>query len=733
MKSKAQTKPVYLDKSKSVTARINDLLRRMTVAEKAAQLYGRWEPELFKGGVFNEERLGEIIGGNIGIGHLCAPTRSYDVRTGVELANRIQKFVLDKCRIKIPVLIHDEVLHGLMARGATSFPQAIALAASWDPDLMRAGATAIGKETRSRGIVHALTPTMNLARDPRCGRTEETYGEDPVLTAEMAVAFVAALQAQGVAATIKHFAANFVGDGGRDSGEIHFSERHLREVYLRAFREVIRRAGPQALMAAYNSLDGVPCSANKWLLTQVLRKEFGFKGVVVSDYDSVPHLRDKHKTAATYADAAEQALEAGLDVELPNPTCFAFIPELVRRRKLSAVVLDAAVRRVLELKFWTGIMDRPYFDVDRAVAVTDCAEHRALARKAAQECIVLLKNADNILPLSKSLPSIAVIGPNADTVRLGGYSGSGMKTVSPLEGIKAAVSPDTVVNFAQGCTIRGSATDGIAEAVEAARRSSVAVLFMGNCSGWTFMGDEISEGEDSDRMNLDLMGVQERLIKEVAATGTPTVVVLNAGGVVTMMNWVDSVQAVVHMWYAGEETGSAIADILFGTVNPSAKLPISYPKYTGQLPLYYNQKPSGRRWDYTDLRGEQFLFPFGFGLSYTTFAYTDLTVSPASAPKTGRIKVSVTVENTGKRDGAEVVQLYLTDVYARIARPVKELKKFQKLFLKAGEKKRVTFTLTAEDLAYLDDRWKPVVEPGEFAVLVGGSSASGLTGSFTIR
>ncbi|MEM2307264.1 MAG: glycoside hydrolase family 3 N-terminal domain-containing protein, partial [Candidatus Bathyarchaeia archaeon] len=519
------------------------------------------------------------------IGMLSIILRPFTPREAAELHNSIQKFIIENTRLKIPVIIHDEGLHGCMARGCTIFPQSIALASTWNPELVERVGVAIGKETRAHGIHQILSPTINIARDPRCGRTEETYGEDPYLASAMAIAFIRGVQSQRVICTPKHFAANFVGDGGRDSNAIHFSERLLREIYFPAFKAAIQKGGALSLMAAYNSIDGIPCSCNKWLLTEILRKEWGFKGFVVSDYGSVSGLITHHRVAGTKAEAAKRALEAGLDMELPESDCFEYLLNLVKEGEISEEAINEAARRVIRAKVWLGLFDNPYIDPDYAEKICDCEEHRQLALEAARQGIVLLKN-NGILPLAKNLRSIAVLGPNAAVMRLGGYSGYGVRVVTPLEGIRRRASESTRVYYAEGCSLTGTSKDGFEEALKVARSSDVAILFMGNSVPET-------EGEQRDRCNLDLPGVQEDLIREVCDLGIPTVVVLINGSAITMTKWIDDVDAVVEAWYPGEEGGNAIAEVLFGDYNPGGKLPITFPKTVGQLPLYYNPKPSG--------------------------------------------------------------------------------------------------------------------------------------------
>jgi beta-glucosidase len=717
-------------------------------------------------------------------------------------------------------------------------------------------ATAIGKETRSRGIHQALSPVINIARDVRWGRVEETYGEDPYLTARMGVAFCKSMEKEGVITTPKHYAAN-VGEGGRDSYPIHFSERLLREIYFPAFKACFQEAGATSVMAAYNSLDGLPCSANKWLLTEVLRKEWGFKGFVVSDYGSVWGIVYKHHTADTNIEGAKQAIEAGLDVELPNIDFYGEpLLKAVRTGRVSEKTIDLAVSRILRAKFKLGLFENTYADPNIATKLNNCKEHRELALHASHEAIVLLKNENNTLPLKKSLKSIAVIGPNADATKLGGYSGFGMKVVTVLEGIKNKI-PNTQIFYAKGCELaksmlptipeeylftttekgevngfkgeyfnnmdlsgkpvlvridkkinfdwgtdspdekinpdkfsirwtgklipkvtgnykigvttddgvrlyidgkiiidswfdRGATTDIITMQLEAGRKYDIKIEYYENggyaCAsfGWdvkTEVEDKdikeaveaakkseiaivvvgILEGEGSDRSNLDLPGQQENLIKVISKTGVPTIVVLINGSAITMKNWIDDVPSIVEAWYPGEEGGNAIADILFGDYNPAGRLPITFPQYVGQVPLYYNHKPTGRGDDYVDLSGKS-LFPFGYGLSYTKFEYSNLKVSPEKARTTEKVKIEAEIKNIGSMKGDGVVQLYIHDIVGSTIRPVKELRGFKRITLEPNEKKTITFILTLDDLSMYDKDMKWIVEPGIFEIMVGSSS-----------
>jgi len=732
--SKKNTLKPYQNPSLSVERRVADLLARMTMEEKVAQLGSRlpfimdWREWMR---YTLEEKIARICAVSpddaigVGVGQLSVFLRDLPPKTAAAKANEFQHYARENTRLGIPPIIHDEGLHGLVCNDATSFPQAIALASSWHPELLEEVATAIGKEARARGIRQLLSPTINIARDPRCGRTEETYGEDPYLASRMAVAFVRGVQSQGVVTTPKHYAANFVGDGGRDSYAVHFSERLLREVYFPAFEASVREGGALSIMAAYNSLDGVPCSCNRWLLTEVLRDEWGFEGYVVSDYDSVIHILTKHAAAADKQQVAKKAVEAGLEVELPQTDCYGEpLLQGLEQGAISGEAVDEAVRRVLAIKFRLGLFDEPFVDEEQAEVSCNTPDHRRLALQMAREGIVLLKNDGATLPLAKDIKSIAVIGPQADEPRLGGYTWKGYaqgRIVTPLQGIQERAG-DAEVHFAPGCAITGDSEDGFAEALQAAHQSEVALLFVGN-SGQT-------EGEQRDRADLDLPGVQGELIEQVAATGVPTIVVLVNGSAVTMLGWIDQVGAVIEAWYPGEAGGTAIAEVLFGDTNPSGKLPITFPRTVGQLPLYYNYKPSGRIYDYVDLTGKP-LFPFGHGLSYTTFTYRNLHIR-LEQKKT--VKVSLEVENTGALAGDEVVQLYIHDVVASVARPVKELKGFRRISLQPHEVQEVTFEIPVQQLGLYDASMQYTVEPGKFEIMVGSSSEDiRLTGQLEIK
>lgn len=704
--------------------RAQDLLERMSLPEKVAQLgsllpfddWGAWSKLSLDERIHQTEALPwEQL---VQTGSFSVVLRELPPRRAAQLANRIHQLARQHTRLGIPPLIHDEGLHGLLANGATSFPQSIAMASSWNPELLQQVAGAIGRETRQRGIRQLLSPTINIARDPRCGRTEETYGEDPTLAAHMAVAFVRGVQQEGVVATPKHYAANFVGDGGRDSYAIHLSERLMREVYFPAFEAAVRQAGALSIMAAYNSYDGLPCSCNAWLLTQVLRGEWGFEGFVVSDYGSVVHVLEKHAVARDKSDVARRTLEAGLDVELPATDCYGLpLLEGIEQGTISKESLDTAVRRVLEVKFRLGLFDNPFVDEDEAERRANPPSHRELALQMARQGLVLLKNTGHVLPFSQDIRSLAVIGPQADAIRLGGYSWPGYdqnQVVTPLRGLQELLGGSVKLHYAPGCDVQGSSRAGFDAALAAAQQSQAAVVFVGN--------NEQTEGEQRDRANLDLPGVQAELLRALALTGTPLAVVLINGSAITMQDWVDPVPAILEAWYPGEQGGRAIAEALFGVVNPGGKLPVTFPRTTGQLPLYYNFKPSGRINDYADQSG-QAVFVFGHGLSFTTFEYSHLRISPPQAAAGEIVAVTVDVTNTGERDGDEVVQVYVHDLLASVARPVMELAAFQRITLCSGEMRTLSFLIEVQKLGLLDAGLKFVVEPGTVEFMVGSSSA----------
>ena len=853
----------YKNEKLPIEQRVEDLLSRMTLEEKFWQCFmisgdlsdGK---ERYKHGIFGFQVSAKGKTENEGE-QLLDYSGGGTAKETVVLINKIQKYFVEKTRLGIPIIAFDEALHGLVRKEATAFPQSIALSATWNTTLMENVANVIAHEVKSRGIRQILSPVLNIARDVRWGRTEETYGEDPFLTTQMGLAFISQFENLGVITTPKHFVAN-VGDGGRDSYPIHFNERLLEEIYFPAFKAVFQKAGAWSVMTSYNSLDGRQCTANDWLLNQKLKKEWGFNGFVISDAGATGGANVLHFTAKDYAESTEQAIENGLDVIFQ--TSYDHYPlfyEAFEKGMVDEEKLDEAVRRVLRAKFKLGLFENPYVNPEEANKWDGIEKHRLIAKKAARESIVLLKNEDKTLPINKDIKSIAIIGTDAVEARLGGYSGPGTQTISILGGIKNKIGKICNIKYAPGCgresiefltiptkylftiiddkkksglkgeyfnniSLEGepamtridpqiefrwtlfspdqekinydwysgrwtgtltaaetgifeiglSGNDGyrlylnneliidnwkkqtvqtittaynfekgkeydikieffesvgnvwfklvwnvgvnnlykqkIQEAVKLVNSSKLAIVVVG-----------IEEGEFRDRAYLSLPGHQEELIKEVAATGKPVVVVLVGGSAITMTNWKDDVPAILDVWYPGDEGGNAVADVLFGDYNPAGRLPITFPVHEAQLPLYYNHKPTGRGDDYINLTGKP-LFPFGYGLSYTNFKYHDLEFSSNKISTTDTFEARFKLTNTGKYDGDEVVQLYIKDLFASVARPVMELKGFQRVHLKKGETKEITFQITPELLTMLDIDLNRIVEPGEFRIMIGASS-----------
>jgi len=861
--------PAYKNSQLPIEERVNDLLKRMTPEEKFWQLFmipgdlGN-DPSKYKNGIFGFQ-VNTVQQQQGAAAQLLNYKSGQTAKQTLVKINEIQKYFVEQTRLGIPIIAFDEALHGLIRDEATAFPAAIALAATWDTTLMSKVAAAIANETKARGIRHILSPVVNIATDVRWGRVEETYGEDPFLSAAMGVAFVKAFEQRGVVTNPKHFAVNH-GEGGRDSYPIHFNERLLEETYFVPFKAVIQKGGARSIMTAYNSLDGSPCSANDWLLNKKLRKDWGFKGFVLSDAGATGGANVLHFTTADYTESGKKSIENGLDVIFQTAyEHHSLFDKHFLDGSMNPAVIDSAVARVLRVKFELGLFEKPYV-TENDVETWTATEHRELAKEAAIRSVVLLKNEPlpggagvGLLPLNKSVKKIAVIGVDATEARLGGYSGPGNNKISILAGIKEKAGNTSLVNYATGpgrehrpwtfvpgeflstikdgkkvkglqgeyfnnvtfsgqpaltrvdeaikfqwtlfspdptkinydffsarwngkiqspvtgnykigidgndgyrlyinnkliidnwkkqsystrlanyyfekgkpydmrleyfepagnawlrliwnVGVKDSSEIKIKEAVQVARNSDAAIVVAG-----------IEEGEFNDRASLALPGKQEELIQYIAATGKPVIVLLVGGSAITMNNWLDKVNSVIDVWYPGETGGDAIADILFGDRSPSGKLPITFPVSEAQLPLLYNHKPTGRGDDYTNLTGQP-LFPFGFGLSYTQFEYGDLQLSKPSIKAGENLELKFKLKNTGKYKGDEVVQLYLRDELASVARPIKELKAFQRISLNAGEEKEIHFTITPDMLTMLDVNLKEVVEPGTFRIMIGSSS-----------
>ncbi|HEX7960242.1 MAG TPA: glycoside hydrolase family 3 N-terminal domain-containing protein [Terriglobales bacterium] len=750
----------YQDPKLPVEQRVADLISRMTLEEKIAQLEGAWENRDFhpdpqtmfidEKGNFLPARAAVLL--KYGLGEISRPSTGRGPREMAEYTNTVQKWVKENTRLGIPVLFHDECLHGHVAIKGTSYPQAIALASTWDPALIHDVFTATAAEVRARGAHHCLAPVLDLARDPRWGRTEETYGEDPYLVSRLGVAAIRGFQGVGpfidsshVFATAKHFAVHGQPEAGTNVAPGNYSERVIREYFLRPFEAAVKEAHVGAVMPSYNEIDGIPSHSNKHLLDDILRQEWGFNGVVTSDYFGPAELIRVHHIVASNDAAAKIALESGVDMELPFIETFDTLSEQIKQGKVSERLVDRAVARVLRAKFLAGLFENPYVDPQKAEAATNTPEHQQLALKAAHEAIILLKNEKNLLPLDKSkYKRIAVIGPNAADVHLGGYSGKPGRGVSLLQGIKNKVGGSAEVLYAEGVKITETLPDWdadkvvlgdpalnakrIPEAVAAARKADVVILALG--------GNEQTSREawavehQGDRDSLDLLGNQDDLVKAIVATGKPVIVFLQHGRPNSINYIAEHVPAILDGWYLGQEGGTAMADVIFGDYNPAGKLPITVPRSVGQLPDYYYQKPSAKR-EYLGSTTQP-LYPFGWGLSYSTFKYGDVKVSPASIGPQGPTKVSVNVTNTGRVAGDEVAQLYIRDEVSSVTRPVKELRGFRRVTLNPGETKTVEFTLGPDELSFLNREMQRVVEPGTFKVMVGGNSVDLIEGKLEV-
>ncbi len=737
----------YKNTKLSPRERAMDLISHLSIEEKACQLMAVWDgiPFPYDADFLKDTaKLRSVFGNGV---NSVQPAFT-DLKTTVEARNTIQKYLLEKTRWGIPAIFVDEGQHGLMRPDATSFPQAIGLACSWDPELFRKVYAAIAHEMRSRGTHHVLSPVIDVCRDPRWGRVEETYGEDPYLNGVLGVAAVRGFQGtstgrigpENVAATLKHFTGHGQPEGGINQAPANLSLRVLREIHMPPFKMNIDSAHPAAVMPSYNEVDGVPSHVNKWLFQDVLRKEWGYKGMVVSDYFGIDQLFEKQFVAETKEDAAEKAFNTGIQYEFPMSNYYHALPALVEKGKISLAEIDTAVFKVLELKFALGLFDNPYVDLKKAEEVSKSEASAALALKAAQEAIVLLKNEGNLLPLSTGkYKKIAVVGPCAKDLYFGGYSGEPYKKVSLLDGIKAKVKGKAEVLFSQGCRLTTNTAISfknwksdivefasreenlklIAEATETAKKADVIIIAIGENEH--LCREAWAKNHIGDNLTLDLFGEQEELVKAIMALGKPIVVYLMNGRPLSINYLAENVPAIIEGWYMGQATGTAAADIIFGDVNPSGKLTITFPKSAGQLPMYYNHKPGAQYHDY--ISGDvKPLFPFGYGLSYTAFTYSKPTLSKNTIKTDARVKVTVDITNSGRMKGDEIVQLYIRDKVSSVTRPVKELKDFKRISLEPGQTKTVEFVIDKSKLSFWDIHMNYTVEPGEFDIMVGNSS-----------
>jgi len=758
-------RPRYQDPALAVDERVEDLLGRMTPEEKLAQLGSRWVFELSDADGRPRPESRDLLQNGLGQVTRISGASGLRPRQAAECANAIQRILVEESRLGIPAIVHEEICSGLMARDATVFPQAIGLAATWEPTLAEALATTVREQMRAAGAHQGLGPVVDVSRDPRWGRLEETFGEDPHLVAQMGAAFVRGLQGEdlraGVVATPKHLVGYGASEAGMNWAPAQIPPRELRDVYLHPFEAVVRGAGARSIMNAYVEIDGVPCAADPDLLTSTLRDAWGFDGCVVSDYFSIRQLASYHRFATDAQDAACRSLSAGLDVELPSTDCYGEpLRDAVRDGQLAPATLDTAVRRVLRTKFELGLFEAPYVEPAAAELASGTAAHRALAARIARKSLVLLRN-DGVLPLRPGA-SVAVIGPTADALRnlFGDYAypahieslrnvlesggdplweppagleidAGAIEGISVLDALRVHLGDS--VRFARGCEVDGESREGFDEAVAVARGCDVAILVLGDKSGLT---PESTTGESRDRSSLDLPGVQADLVRAVAATGTPVVLVLVSGRPYGPPEVHRLCAAVLLAWLPGEEGAGAIADAIVGEANPGGKLPVSVPQSAGHTPVFYAHKHSGGRshWrgDYADAPSAP-LYSFGHGLSYTTFELSGVSCRQAEVPWHGTITVDATVANTGAHAGDQVVQLYVADRQGSVTRPVLELKSFVRVELPAGAARRITFDVPVGQLGFHGLDLEYVVEPGVIDVLVGTSSAElTLAGSVTI-
>lgn len=749
----------YRDPHASIEERVEDLLARMNQDEKLAQLGCLWSTAFVSCGTFDPTAALKMMPHGIGQVTRIGASTGLHPQESAAYMNDLQKVAIEQTRLGIPIIVHEESTGGFCHRDATVFPQGLGLAATWDPALIKQIADVIRQQMLAVGARNALAPVLDVARDPRWGRVEETYGEDPVFNGIMGTAYVQGLQGddlrEGVAATGKHFLGYAMSEGGRNWGPVQLGPRELREIYAEPFSAVIRNAGLATIMNSYASVDGLPCAGSHAILTELLRDELGFNGLVVADYFSVAMLMEYHHVAGTKGEAARQALAAGLDMELPAIDCYEDLKAEIEAGRLSQEVLDTAVRRVLNLKFKLGLFEHPYVDAENAAQVFQTPEQRQLARKAAAESVILLSN-DGILPLASSVKRVAVIGPGADDQRLlqgdyhypshlemvyaapeetntpgmtvpqakGRYAPGPYFTphITPLAGLRSALGADVEISYAQGCDVFGNDQSGFTEAVKLANDADVAIVVVAGKSG---LLRPVTVGEANDATNLDLTGAQPELINALAAhTSTPLIVVVLSGRIHTLADVAAKANALLQIYPPGEEGGNGLAGILTGKVNPSGHLTVSMPRSVGQIPNSIGSRAGGDRamfFDgYTDSPTSP-LFPFGHGLSYTTFAYSELAIDAQSSADP--LKITLEIRNSGERAGDEVVQLYVRDMVSSVARPEHILLGFARVALDAGQTRRITFTVHPSRLAFYDPQMRFVTEPGDFTFSVGASSA----------
>lgn len=744
----------YKNTKLSPKERANDLLGRMTLDEKLAQLeciWGEHKKVLFTNGKFDEKKAALYY--KNGMGFLARPNEDLFPKVpshhpalhptdAAKLYNQIQHYFVEKTRLGIPIITHDEGVHGQLSQDVTVFPAPIALGSTWDEGLMARIGNITAKEIRSKGSTQCLGPVLDIVRDPRWGRTDETMGEDPFLNGRMGNAEVSAMQGDNylidqehVGVTLKHFGVHGSSEGGNNTAPSYVDEHEARSSFFAPFRYVIQKSNPMYMMITYNEVWGRPAHANRHLLMDILRGDFGYKGTIVSDYGGIAGLHNTDMMSPTMEDAAVQAFQAGMQVEFPNFEAFPYLKSALKKGLVSQKQIDEAVLQVLTDKFRLGLFEHPYVDVKKAESINGCEAHRKVAYEAAAKAMVLLKNDNGFLPLDKNkVKTIALIGPNANRCIRGGYSGYPRDSITPLRAIREKYGQQMNILYSEGCRITDVNSpfpavikaltyeqnkDKIAAAVETAKKADVIVLFVG--------GNESTSREaygpeaPGDLSTLDLLAGQKELIDEIVALGKPVCAFVNSGTTLNLSDLEKKVPAVMQCWYLGQEGGYAMIDALFGDVNPSGKLTISIPRDAGHIPAYYNYKPTSRRGYNLGLDVTP-LHPFGYGLSYTTFAYSNLRIDKQQMGENDKALVSVDVQNIGTRSGDEIVQMYITDDYASLTRPVKELRGFKRISLKPAEKQTVSFMIDKDALAFwnMDNKW--VVEPGSFTIAVGSSS-----------
>ncbi len=737
--------PIYKDVDRTMRVRVDDLLNRMTLEEKIGQMN---VPCVFEGelGTGREEKVNNCrlfvrgkhplgVGPGGGFFVLALEILRKGSRQQAEFINEMQHLAVNETRLGIPLLFIEEGTHGLMASGATIFPEGLCLGSTWSPSLVEKVYAAVAREARSIGVHALCTLVIEPNRDPRLGRNMECYSEDPYLISRLAESIVAGTQGHDVSnpektiAILAHYPGQSEPVSGHNRGAMEISERILREVYLPPWKAGITAAGALGVMATYPSIDGIPAHASKKIMTDILRNELQFDGILVGEGAGISTLMYE-RMVATQREAGILALRAGIDLGISFERGYLdYLKETVEDGNVPLAHIDRAVRRILRTKFRLGLFERPYVDVENAVRQVHSGSHRALSLQAAREGIVLLQNEGNILPLSKNLNRIAVIGPNADDWenQLGDHIAREVihDGITVLEAIQNAVSPQTEISYVRGCNVLRTDFDEISIAAEAAAKADAAIVVVGENQRYK-SGGRGTNGEFNDVASLDLTGLQKDLIKAVQTTGTPTIVVLINGRPLSIAWTAQYVPAIIEAWNCGELGGQAVAEIIFGDYNPDGHLPITIPRHVGQLPVYYNHKPSKLHWQnqrgYVDMPGTP-LYHFGHGLSYTSFAYTNLRITPEESGPRNEFYVSVDVQNIGSRAGADVVQLYVNDVVSSVITPVKELQGFRKIWLDPGEKKTVSFVLTPDQIEFLDEHLEPVIEPGVFRVMIGGSVA----------